>query len=324
VRVLIVGAGIVGAACARALADAGAQVTALDPGAGAAAASWASAGILSPGQPYLLPDAFHDLAGRSLELWGGIGGLHPELGLREVGMLLLGEEPELIAWREERGLPCTPAQWLGAPATLLPEVAVLRASLAASALLRGSGAQAPVPLEATRVAPDGLDALRRRADAVVIASGAWAAPHLAAVGLPLAIAPRRGQMMRFACPAPPPVLRQAGGEEIAVPRPDGRVLVGTTLEDVGFDAATEPAALDRLEAWARRSVPGLGAREDAWAGLRPFSPRPLPTIGWVGDGVVAAVGHHRNGVLLAPATGELVRDLVLGRAPRVDPAPFAP
>jgi glycine oxidase len=85
-----------------------------------------------------------------------------------------------------------------------------------------------------------------------------------------------------------------------------------------------PGALDRLEAWARRWVPGLGAREDAWAGLRPASPRPLPVIGWVADGVIAAVGHFRNGVLLAPATGELVRDLVLRRTPRVDPAPFAP
>jgi glycine oxidase len=323
-RVLVVGAGIVGAACARALADAGARVTALDPGAGPAAASWASAGILSPGGPHRFPDAFHDLAARSLELWGGIGARHPELGLREVGMLVLGDEPELFAWREERGLPCTPAQWLGTPAMLLPEVAVLRASLAAPALLRGGAGREPVPLEGRRDAPAELDALRRDADAVVIASGAWAAPHLAAAGLPLAVAPRRGQMMRFACPAPPPVLRQGGGEEIAVPRSDGRVLVGTTLEDVGFDAATEPATLDRLEAWARRWVPGLGAREDAWAGLRPFSPRPLPTIGWAADGVIAAVGHHRNGVLLAPATGELVRDLVLGRAPRVDPAPFAP
>jgi glycine oxidase len=299
-------------------------VTVLDPGGGAAAASWASAGILSPGHPHLLPQPFHDLAARSMELWPRIGVRHPELALRQVGMLVLGEDPDLIAWREERGLACVPAQWLGAPAALLPEVAVLRASLAAPALLRGSGQQARIPLEARRVEVEDLEELRRGADAVVIAAGAWATPLLAAVGLSLPVVPRRGQMMRFGCPAPPPVLRQADGEGIVVPRDDGRVLVGTTLEDVGFDAATEPATLDRLEAWARRQVPGLGAREDAWAGLRPATPRPLPVIGRAAEGVIAAVGHFRNGVLLAPATGELVRDLVLGRTPRTDPAPFAP
>jgi glycine oxidase len=108
-----------------------------------------------------------------------------------------------------------------------------------------------------------------------------------------------------------------------VPRADGRVVVGTTLEDVGFDGRTVAADLDRLEAWARRWVPGLGRRERAWAGLRPWSASPSPTIGVLCPGVIAAVGHFRNGLLLAPATGELVADLALGRAPRVDPAPFA-
>jgi glycine oxidase len=323
-RVVVVGAGIIGAACARALADAGADVVALDPGSGTAAASWGSAGILSPGHPQRFPEPFHDLAARSMELWPAIGARHPELALREVGMLVLGDDPELLEWRRQRRLACVPAQWLGAAATLLPEVAVLRASLAAPALLRGDGSHSRVPLDARRVKPEDLEELRAVTDVVVLAAGAWAAPLLAAAGAPLDVVPRRGQMMRFRCPAPPPVLREAAGEGIAVPRDDGRVLVGTTLEDVGFDASTEPAALDRLEAWARRWVPGLGEREDAWAGLRPGTDRPLPVVGWVGDGVVAAVGHFRNGVLLAPGTGELVADLALGRTPRVDPAAFAP
>jgi glycine oxidase len=324
VRAVVLGAGIVGAACARALADAGADVVALDPGAGAAAASWASAGILSAGHPHRFPEPFHDLAARSMELWPGIAARHPELRLREVGMLVLGEDPELVDWRRERQLPCVPAQWLGSPATLLPEVAVLRASLVAPLMLRGAAGRDRVLVLRGRLEPGELDGLRAGADLVVIAAGAWAAPLLAAGGLALEVVPRRGQMMRFRCPAPPPVLREADGEGIVVPRDDGRVLVGTTLEDVGFDAGTEPADLDRLEAWARRLVPGLGEREDAWAGLRPASPRPLPVIGWIADGLMAAVGHFRNGVLLAPGTGELVRDLALGRTPRVDPAPFAP
>jgi len=324
VRAVVVGAGIVGAACARALADAGAEVVALDPGAGSAAASWASAGILSAAHPHRYPEAFHDLAVRSMELWPAIGARHPELALREVGMLVLGDEPELVEWRRQRRLACVPAQWLGVEATLLPEVAVLRASLAAPALLRGDGSQPRVPLEARRVRPEDLEELRAGADLVVLAAGAWAGPLLASAGLRLDVVPRRGQMMRFRCPAQPPVLREADGEGIAVPRDDGRVLVGTTLEDAGFDASTDPADLDRLEAWACRWVPGLGEREDAWAGLRPGSSRALPVVGWVAEGVIAAVGHFRNGVLLAPGTGELVADLALGRTPRVDPAPFAP
>jgi glycine oxidase len=71
-------------------------------------------------------------------------------------------------------------------------------------------------------------------------------------------------------------------------------------------------------------VPGLGDRVDAWAGMRPWSPRATPTIGRLAPDVIAAVGHFRNGILLAPATGELVADLALGRTPRVPPAPYAP
>jgi glycine oxidase len=143
----------------------------------------------------------------------------------------------------------------------------------------------------------------------------------------LEIVPRRGQMLLFAGGTLGPVLMEAGETGvtgIAVPRTDGRVVVGTTLEDAGFAAETLPDDLARLEAWARRWIPDLGPREDAWAGLRPWSADPAPTIGHVAPGVVVAVGHFRNGILLAPATGELVADLVLGRPTRVLAGTFAP
>ena len=169
-----------------------------------------------------------------------------------------------------------------------------------------------------------LDELRARDDVVVVATGAWAGGALAELGLPVQVAPRRGQMMLFASGAPATVVMEPAEGHLAVPRPDGRVVVGTTLEDAGFRAETLPADLRRMEAWARRTLPDLGPAEDRWAGLRPWSPRAVPTIGWAAPGGIVAVGHFRNGVLLAPATGELVADLALGRPPAVPPEAFAP
>jgi glycine oxidase len=313
-RVVVLGAGAVGAACARALADAGARVRVIDPGAGRAAASWAAAGILSPSHPEELPDALHDLGTRSRGLWDGIARRHPEVELRRTGLVLLGNEPAWTEWRERRGLAVEPAP--GRPgAVLFPEVAVVRSPRVAPALL------GDIPVE--REPPPPLEALRAGADLVVIATGAWAEPWLGELGVALEVAPRRGQMKLFASGAPEAVVMEPGEGHLAVPRADGRVIVGTTLEDVGFEVRTLAEDMERMEAWARRTLPGLGSEETRWAGLRPWSSRPAPTIGEAAPGVIVAVGHFRNGLLLAPATGELVADLALGRPPRVDPAPFA-
>lgn len=320
-RVAVVGAGAVGAACARALADGGADVVVRDAGAARAGASWAAAGLLTPARPQELPDAVHALAARSLELWAGIGRRHPEVELRRTGLVLLAGDPAWTEWRRARGLPAERIAWrdgdgLAAPALLLPEVAVVRPPRVAPALLAG--------IRVERRPVTDLDALRRSHDAVVVAAGAWAGPLLAAAGAAVRVAPRRGQMLLFRSGRLPAAIIDPRADRLAVPRADGRIVVGTTMEDAGFDATTREEDLAALERWARREVPGLGAREDAWAGLRPWTDRPLPAIGRAGAGVLVAAGHGRNGMLLAPATGELVADLVLGRPPRVDPAPFAP
>jgi glycine oxidase len=289
-------------------------VRVIDPGAGRAAASWAAAGILSPSRPQELPDALHALGARSLELWGELARRHPRVELRRTGLLLLGREPGWTAWRRRRGLAVEPVD--GRPeAVLFPEVATVRSPRVAPALLGDIAVE--------RGAPQPLEALRAQADLVVIATGAWAGPALAEMGVALEVAPRRGQMMLFASGAPETVVMEPREGHLAVPRGDGRVVVGTTLEDVGFRVETEPEDMERMEAWARRTLPALGAVEARWAGLRPWSSRPAPTIGEAAPGVIVAVGHFRNGLLLAPATGELVADLALGRRPRVAPGPFA-
>lgn len=320
-RVTVLGAGVVGAACARALADGGARVRVIDPGAGRAAGSWAAAGILSPSHPEALPGPVHALAARSLELWDGIARRHPRIELRRTGLLLVGDDPGWLAWRAARGMAADPVTWIRADGSAVagrrfPEVQVVRTPRVAPALL------GDIPVEPATVP---LERLRAEADAVVIAAGAWSAPLLEAAGIAATVAPRRGQMLLFAGGRIDTVLMEAGadGVHLALPRADGRVVVGTTLEDVGFDAGTVPADLDRLEAWAREWVPGLGAREDAWSGFRPWSDRAVPLIGHLAPGLLAAAGHFRNGILLAPATGELVADLILGRAPRVIPGDFS-
>jgi glycine oxidase len=317
---MVLGAGIVGAACARELAAAGARVRVIDPGAGRAAASWAAAGILSPSVPYQLAEPVHLLAARSLPLWQDIGRAHPEIELRRPGVVLMGIDPAWIAWRAERGLASEPAvvtatDGARVDGALFPEVQAVRTPRVARALL------GDIPVE-RRAAPP-IDDLRRECDMVVVATGAWAAPHLAELGLAVEVAPRRGQMMLFDRGDLDTILMEKVAEGVAVPRADGRVVVGTTLEDAGFRAETADADLDRLEAWARRWVPGLGRREDAWAGLRPWSAAGAPTIALAAPGVAVAVGHFRNGILLAPATGELVADLLLGRPTRVPAGAYA-
>ena len=314
------GAGVVGASCARASSRAGCDVRIIDPGAGRAAASWAAAGILSVSVPQDLPEPVHALAARSLELWHEVAREHPEVELLRTGALLIGVDEAWWTWRAGHGLLTEPATVAAADGSAaeglrLPEVEVVRTPRATRALLAGIAVEA-------RPAPP-LAALRRECDLLVVATGAWASPHLEELGIALRVSPRRGQMMVFDRGDLDAVLMEKATEGVAVPRADGRVVAGTTLEDVGFEEGTVPDDLDRLEAWARRWIPGLGRREDAWAGFRPWSPDPVPTVALAAPGVAVAVGHHRNGILLAPASGELVADLLLGRPTRVPAADYA-
>jgi glycine oxidase len=309
----IVGAGVIGAMCARFLGDAGVAVTVYDPGAGRAQSTWAAAGLLTH-EDDGHPDAWHALARRGLALWPEIGRRFARLEYRRPGMLLLGGDERWIAWREANGYPTELAEWRGQPALLMPDAGVVRSPRIAPALLDG------VPCRATRV--DSVDELLHEHGIAVIAAGAWSQPLLEQLRVSVEVGPRRGQMLVFDGGDLPRIVRTTK-HQVAVPRADGRVAVGVTWEDAGFDAGTDAAALDELEAWAREQVPGLGRRETAWAGLRPWSGRDVPTIGWAGDRVIVAVGHHRDGIILAPSTAELVRDLMLQQAPHVEAAPFA-
>ncbi|UTI64786.1 glycine oxidase ThiO [Paraconexibacter antarcticus] len=159
----------------------------------------------------------------------------------------------------------------------------------------------------------------------VVAAGAWAARI---AGLPgLCVRPVKGQVLRLAAragegPLLEHVVRWDGG--YLVPRGDGRVVLGATMEDRGYDTNVTALGVYELLRDAGELVPGVLELdlECALAGLRPATPDNAPLLGeW--EGVVLACGHHRNGVLLTPATADRIAALLAGEDPHIDPA-FAP
>lgn len=112
-----------------------------------------------------------------------------------------------------------------------------------------------------------------------------------------------------------------------IPRSDGRIVIGSTVEKAGFDKNVQPEVIQRLHQAAAILMPELGEGKilEAWAGLRPGSPDTLPMIGETSfPGYLAATGHFRDGILLAPSTAHIIGELVAGRTPNIDLIPFAP
>lgn len=171
------------------------------------------------------------------------------------------------------------------------------------------------------------------ADACLVAGGAWSSQvNLSERGVPrLPVVPRKGQMIEVTLPEPEltEVLRTS--ELYLVPRGRGRIVVGATVEDMGFDRTVDVQAGDRLWAEAGRLWPPIlrGQITARWTGLRPGvleqdSGPPLPIIGMLSTGIFVATGHFRNGILLAPGTARSVRALICGERPPVALNSFSP
>jgi glycine oxidase len=160
---------------------------------------------------------------------------------------------------------------------------------------------------------------------VVVAAGAWSG---AIVGLPmhLPVAPVRGQLMSVASKALRHVVML--GEGYAIPRGDGRTIIGGTEEHTGFDAQHTQEGAQRIRALAAAILPALGTAGmlSTWAGLRPMTRDGLPLIGPDPEhpSVIYACGHGRNGILLGPMTGALVAAHVAGTSPPTTATPFDP
>lgn len=165
-------------------------------------------------------------------------------------------------------------------------------------------------------------------DEFCVAAGAWSGNLLQPLGVSVRLVPIRGQIAYFKLAAPPfhSVLYEGG--RYLVPRRDGGLLAGSTLEDAGFDARTTADAIDGLSRFAATVIPALAGRapDRAWAGLRPATFDGYPYLGRVPAyaNLILAAGHFRAGVHLAPATAAAVCDMLEGKPPQFDLRPFRP
>jgi len=354
--IVVIGAGIIGVSIADALARRGARVTVLDMRSAGRGASQASAGILAP-----YTEAQHDspllpLGIRSLDLFdafvagasarSGLGVEYARAGTLEVA---LGDEEAaafraVSAWLGTRGVP---HELLNAQGVRSAEPAVTSSAVAGllvpahghvgvSSLVRAvshsaklAGASFETPVEAADVKPVRGEVLvqagdrRYAADAVVIASGSWTSRIRVRGVAALPVRPVRGQLLHLRWPGGAPPARITWGPRCyAVPWVDGSLLVGATVEDVGFDERSTVAGVHDLTAAAAELLPASwqASIEGVRVGLRPAMPDGLPAIGplLADPRITVATGHYRNGILLAPLTAEVVANYVLDGA--VDPA----
>jgi glycine oxidase len=166
----------------------------------------------------------------------------------------------------------------------------------------------------------------RFAAAFCITSGAWAARLAESWNLALAIKPIRGQMVLFRDPSPGLNRIVNIGKRYLVPRRDGRVLAGSTEEDIGFDRQTSDEGIAGLLKLARELIPAWCSAEveRTWAGLRPATPDGLPYLCRAPDldNAFLAAGHFRSGIYLSPATAIVMSELVRNQPPSVDLSPF--
>lgn len=354
---IIIGGGVIGLLSAYQLAGAGQHVVLLESGETGSEASWAGGGIVSPLYPWRYSPAVTALAHWSQDFYPGFGdslyeqtGVDPEVHETGLYWLDLHDEEEALAWAERQKRPlqrvtvervraAVPALGKGfSKAVFMPGVANVRNPRLLRALREALARMANVRIiehcavtgfmrEDGRVLGVQTAQGEIRAERVVVAAGAWSGELLATLGLALPVKPMKGQMILFKCAEdflPSMVLAK---RRYALPRRDGHVLVGSTLEDVGFDKTPTEDALDSLRATAVELLPALADAEVVrhWAGLRPGSPDGVPYIGEVPgfEGLWLNCGHFRNGLVLAPASCRLLADLMLGRTPTLDPAPYA-
>lgn len=357
-QTIVVGGGVIGLLSAYGLAGAGCSVTLVDVSATGTEASWAGGGIVSPLYPWRYSPAITALAHWSQDYYPGLGnrlmqqsGVNPEVHETGLYWLDLEDEDQALAWAQREGRPlhrvdmdkvhaAVPSLGPGfSRAVYMSGVANVRNPRLLKAL-RGALAKMPnvrivehcavsgFVLDGRQVVGVNTSQGEMRADRVVVAAGAWSGNLLAKLGLELPVKPMKGQMILFKCAEdflPSMVLAK---RRYAIPRRDGHILVGSTLEDVGFDKTPTEDALESLRATAIDLLSGLADAEVVkhWAGLRPASPEGLPFIGAVPgyEGLWLNCGHFRNGLVLAPASCQLLADLMVGRAPCIDPAPYAP
>lgn len=344
-RVAIVGAGVIGLSIGWKLARAGASVTVFERGRAGRGASFAAGGMLAATlESEEKPAALARLARHSLSLWPhfadeleGVSAV--PIHYRSEGTLLIAlgaaDSQALQARFARLHKDAREVSWLDGAETralepnLAPEVwgAILSpgdhqvdnrnlSQALAEALCREGGKLCEESL-VTNLLIEGdickgvvVAGAPQHADVVIVSAGAWSG----ALGVD-AVRPVKGQMLSLAVDPTAPLLRHVvwAPDAYLVPRTD-RVIVGATMEEAGFDESIVPATIETLRMAACRALPALAVCPiiERWMGFRPGTADGLPFIGPSRfANLIFATGHHRNGILLAPVTAEIVAELVL-------------
>ena len=357
--VLIAGGGIIGLACARELALAGFKVELLERLSAGNEASLAAAGMLSPiaDAEIRTPGPLLDACRESRDLWlSWVPALAEETGLSiehdTSGTILVALDDHEEAWLDRVAAAARSlgelveeidggvlSRWVpdASPGVrrslLLPgehRVDNVQACTVLDIAARKAGAVITHGAEVERIerAGDGVRLVcqdrDREAGVLVLAAGAWSG-HIP--GLPLLpVRPVRGQMLLLGGVDWPWSGSLRGPHVYAVRRGATGLLVGATVEETGFSSLNTVSGIEGLLRFVRHALPGLDqARlETTWAGLRPGTPDDLPLIGWVPRWpVLAATGHYRNGILLAPWTSREIARLASSE-PVEESGPFSP
>jgi glycine oxidase len=350
--VIIAGGGIIGLSAALELAQKGVNVHVLERGRVMSEASWAAAGMLAPEDPthpaelaelatlsiHLYPEYLNTierLSGRlvplrtraTLQTSGNDSGFHHH----DTATCFAISAQE--AKRRIPGLASRSHSYLW-----LEEVSLDPRDLCAALPLAAAAAGVVLQENTEVLAVDGQDGWAEirtgsgtvSAGAFINCCGAWAAKvqNLSLERPAAAVEPWKGQMMMVRL-KPPLDLEYAlrTPEVYLVPRGGGRIAIGATVERAGFDRRVEPSAVAWLRALAAELWPPIASAEavESWTGLRPGTKDGLPLMGGAGQPHCwIATGHFRNGILLAPATGLIVRQLLEGNPPEVSLAAFNP
>jgi glycine oxidase len=356
--VIIIGGGVSGLMSARELSDSGKRVILLERQSCGRESSWAGGGILSPLAPWRADEAITALCRWSQSAYPGLAeelqastGIDPEW--LQSGLLFsdCADIDLAMAWADAHATRyefLTPSdvgriepnlRSAGKDPLLLPDLAQVRNPRLLRALMTDLAQRGVALLE--RHSVDHIRIERGRAVGVVaqgqlftaedyvVTAGAWSGLMARNSGLPdLPIMPVKGQMLIF--DSPPGLLKHMvlSGGRYLIPRKDGKILAGSTLENAQFNKSTTDAALEALNCFATRLLPALKHYriEKHWAGLRPGSPAGIPTIGPHAQvsNLFFNCGHFRNGFVMAPASARLLANHVLRQTAIVPSKPYLP
>ena len=360
-EVAVIGGGVIGLSCAWRLAQKGVKVLLLERGELAREASWTAGGMIAPGCETIHATdedaAMSLLCHQSRGLYADFAaelfdltGIDAELSLAEStfsdwrtpGILLLGEKDHALSWSSKNeyfdlsSLPFLSPQTYDLPALWLPDEGQVdnrKLTLALAQAARQSGVQIWEDAPVQRIVCDGEKisyiesaAGKVQAEKVLLCTGAWSGQI---EGLPQnclpPVRPIAGQML---------ALRPAGGIDrviyakpdiYLIPRRDGRLVLGSSVEELGFTKHTTAEHAERKWREACAIVPTLKDSKvvEHWCGFRPAAPDELPILGQSElKNLYIATGHHRNGILLAPVTAELMTEHLINNTP-IDSA-FSP